>query len=85
MKFSPTDVEIKITAKVVGQKTFKESTNSTLLDMEISIAGLVREKGNYVLVDYKASNHKYPFIYLNKADGKRYKTSYENAKRLFAA
>ena len=79
MKFSSAEVEIKVSAKVKGAKTFKD----TILESRVKALGLVMEKNGAKLVRYDSKKFKFPFIY--EKGGKLYKTSEEHAKFLFAA
>ena len=79
MKFSSTDVEVKVSAKIKGAKTFKDA----ILESRVKALGLVMEKNGAKLVRYDSKKFKFPFIY--EKGGKLYKTSEEHAKFLFAA
>jgi hypothetical protein len=79
MKFSSSDVEIKVSAKVKGAKTF----NDVVLESRVKALGLVMEKNGAKLVRYDSKKFKFPFIY--EKNGKLFKTSEEYAKFLFAA
>lgn len=79
MKFSQSDVEVKVTAKVKGAKTLGD----TILESRVKALGLVMEKNGAKLVRYDSKKYKFPFIY--EKGGKLYKTSTEHAKFLFAA
>ena len=82
MRFSSAEVEIKVTAKVKGAKTFTD----TILESRASALGLkMKNKNGDVLVDYKTRNWKMPFVYLSAKDGKRYKCDERMVKMLFAA
>jgi hypothetical protein len=82
MKFSDAEVEIKVSAKIVGAKTF----SNTMLETVASSLGLVMKNGiGDELVDYNTKAYKMPFVYLNARDGKRYKCSESTAKIRFAA
>lgn len=80
MKFSETEVEIKVTAKVKGAKTF----TNVLLETRAAALGLslVNKMGDQ-LVDYNPKAYKMPFIYVNAADGKRYKCDERLARMRF--
>jgi uncharacterized protein YejL (UPF0352 family) len=81
MKFSEAEVEIKVTAKVIGVKTRADS----MLETMIKLKGLkLKNAKGDELVGYNSRAHKMPFIYQNAA-GKRYKCAEEMAKMLFAA
>jgi hypothetical protein len=79
MKFSQTDVEIKVSAKIKGAKTFKD----VVLESRVKALGLVMEKNGAKLVRYDSKKYKMPFIY--EKGGKLYKTTEAHAKLLFAA
>jgi hypothetical protein len=79
MKFSQSDVEIKVSAKVKGAKTFGD----VVLESRVKALGLVMEKNGAKLVRYDSKKFKFPFIY--EKGGKMYKTSEDHAKFLFAA
>ena len=79
MKFSQSDVEIKVSAKVKGAKTL----NDLVLESRVKALGLVMEKNGMKLVRYDSKKYKMPFIY--EKGGKLFKTSEEHAKFLFAA
>lgn len=82
MKFSSTEVEIKLTAKVKGAKTF----NDTILESRVSALGLkIKNSEGDQLVDYNTRAHKMPFVFINSQDGKRYKCDERMAKLRFAA
>jgi hypothetical protein len=82
MKFSSTEVEIKVNAKVKGAKTF----SNTILESRAAALGLkLTNKVGDQLVDYNTRSYKYPFVYLNARDGKRYKCDEVTAKMRFAA
>jgi len=79
MKFSSAEVEVKVSAKIKGAKTLKDS----VLEARIKALGLVMEKNGMKLVRYDTKKYKMPFIY--EKGGKLFKTSEEHAKFLFAA
>ena len=82
MKFSEAEVEIKVTAKVIGAKT--QSDN--ILETMIKLKGLkVKNSKGDELVGYNSRAHKMPFIYQKASDGKRYKCAEDMAKFLFVA
>jgi hypothetical protein len=82
MKFSEAEVEIKVKAKVKGAKTF----TNVILESRVAALGLkMKNKYGDELVDYNTRAPKMPFIYLNVADGKRYKCTEQMAKMRFAA
>ena len=82
MKFSEGEVEIKVTAKVVGAKTF----NNVILESRVAALGLkLKNAHGDELVDYNTRAHKMPFVYQKASDGKRYKTTETLAKIMFAA
>ena len=79
MKFSDSEVQIKVSAKVKGAKTF----NDVVLESRVKALGLVMEKNGAKLVRYDSKKYKMPFIY--EKGGKLYKTSEDHAKFIFAA
>lgn len=79
MKFSESEVQIKVSAKVKGAKTFSDA----VLESRVKALGLVMEKNGCKLVRYDSKKYKMPFIY--EKGGKLYKTSEDHAKFLFAA
>jgi hypothetical protein len=82
MKFSESEVEIKVKAKVKGAKTF----TNVILESRVAALGLkLKNKFGDELVDYNTRAHKMPFVYINAADGKRYKCDERLAKMRFAA
>lgn len=82
MKFSEAEVEIKVKAKVIGAKTL----TNVILESRVAAMGLkMTNKFGDQLVDYNTRAPKMPFIYVNAADGKRYKCTEQMAKMRFAA
>lgn len=82
MKFSEAEVEIKVKAKVVGAKTL----TNVILESRVAALGMkMTNKFGDQLVDYNTRAHKMPFMYINAADGKRYKCTEQMAKMRFAA
>lgn len=79
IKFSSTDVEIKVSAKIKGAKTF----NDVILESRVKALGLVMEKDDMKLVRYDAKKYKMPFIF--EKGGKLFKASEDRIKFLFAA
>jgi hypothetical protein len=80
MKFSEAEVEIKVTAKVKGAKTF----SNVILESRASALGLnLKNKLGDELVDYNTRSYKFPFVYVNSKDGKRYKCDERTAKIRF--
>lgn len=82
MKFSEAEVEIKVKAKVTGAKTF---TNMILESRAAALGLKMKNKFGDELVDYNTRAYKMPFVYINAADGKRYKCDERMAKMRFAA
>jgi uncharacterized protein YejL (UPF0352 family) len=82
MKFSDAEVEIKVKAKVVGAKTL---TNAILESRVAALGMKMKNMFGDELVDYNTRAHKMPFVYINAADGKRYKCTEQMAKMRFAA
>jgi hypothetical protein len=82
MKFSDSEVEVKVKAKVKGVKTL----TNVILESRVTALGLkLKNKLGDELVDYNTRAHKMPFVYINAADGKRYKCDERLAKMRFAA
>jgi hypothetical protein len=82
MKFSANEVEIKVKAKVKGAKTL----TNVILESRVAALGIkLKNKAGDELVDYNTRAHKMPFVYINAADGKRYKCDERLAKMRFAA
>jgi uncharacterized protein YejL (UPF0352 family) len=82
MKFTEAEVEIKVTAKVIGAKTRSDN----ILETMIKLKGLkLKNAKGDELVGYNTRAHKMPFIYLKASDGKRYKCAEDMAKFMFAA
>ena len=82
MKFSEAEVEIKVKAKVTGAKTL----TNVLLETRAAALGLkLTNKFGDQLVDYNTRAYKMPFVYINAADGKRYKCDERTAKVRFVA
>jgi hypothetical protein len=82
MKFSANEVEIKVKAKVKGAKTL----TNVILESRAATLGLkLKNKFGDELVDYNTRAPKMPFVYINAADGKRYKCDERMAKMRFAA
>lgn len=82
MKFSAAEVEIKVSAKITGAKTL----TNMILESRVAALGLtMKNKFGDELVDYNSRCYKMPFVYLNAADGKRYKCDERSAKMRFSA
>jgi hypothetical protein len=81
MRFSETEVEVKVKAKIAGAKTLGD----TLLQNRAASLGLKMSNARGErLIGYKPQNHKYPFIYETR-EGKRFKCDEMIAKARFAA
>ena len=79
MRFSEAEVDIKVKAVIKGKRTRSDSQ----LEAMVKLHGLKIENSNGDrLVEFKARNTKYPFIFERK--GKSYKCSERQAKMLFA-
>ena len=80
MRFTETEVDIKVKAKVTGAKSRAEQG----LEVFAKLYGfkLTNSNGDR-LVEFKERNRKYPFIF--ERNGKRYKCSESQARDLFAA
>lgn len=82
MKFSESEVEIKVTAKVKGAKTF----SNVILESRIAALGLkLKNKFGDELVDYNTRAYKMPFVYRCGKTGKMFKCDDRSAKMRFAA
>lgn len=82
MKFSEAEVEIKVTAKVSGAKTF----SNVILESRAAALGLkLKNKFGDELVDYNTRSYKFPFVFVDAKDGKRYKCDERMAKIRFGA
>jgi hypothetical protein len=81
MKFRDTEVEIKVSAKIKGAKTF----SNTVLETRAASLGLklVNASGDK-LVDYNPRAYKKPFIFMKASDGKKYCCDIVYAKALFS-
>jgi flagellar hook-basal body complex protein FliE len=80
MKFSEVDAEIKVKATIKGAKTF----SNVILETRAASLGLnLMNKMGDKLVDYNSRAYKMPFVYINAADGKRYKCDERTAKIRF--
>ena len=79
IRFSATDVRMQVEAKIKGAASAEDRAISNLM-----ASYNLREVGNggERLVGYNSRAYAYPVIY--SRGGKRYKTSIENAKRIFA-
>ena len=80
MSFSSNEVKITINAQIEGTQTYNES----IIESIAKANGMILEKNGNKLVEYHHRKYKMPFIYIG-SDGKRYKTTHERAKQLFAA
>ena len=79
MRFLPNETSIKITARIAGTPKKEEKA----LEHWIVRFGLkeVNFQG-FKLVEYQERRYKFPFIYINSIDGKKYKTDLSGLKRL---
>ena len=82
MSFSSAEVQIKVSAKVAGAKTITD----VILESRVAALGLkMKNKMGDVLIEYNTRAPKMPFVYMNAADGKRYKCTEMMAKARFVA
>lgn len=82
MRFSSSEVEIKVKAKVKGAKTLTDS----ILESRVAALGLkMKNKNGDVLMEYKTRNWKMPFVYKCGASGKLFKCDERSVKMRFAA
>lgn len=80
MRFLQESVEIKVSAKVKGGK----AKTDVALERMAKIMNLSLEvRSGKKLVAYNSRSYKYPFVYLNSIDGKRYKCSEAQAQVYF--
>ena len=84
MSFTSEAVSIKMEAKVAGGKGIREQKLDSALQLQAMRDGLSLDviKGKQ-LVGYNSRAHKMPYIYLEVATGKRFKTSRNQAKMYF--
>jgi uncharacterized protein YejL (UPF0352 family) len=82
MKFSEAEVEIKVSAKVKGAKTF----SNTILESRVASLGLkMKNQFGDELVEYNTKAYKMPFVYRCAKTGKMFKCDERMAKLRFAA
>jgi len=82
MKFSEAEVEIKVSAKVKGAKTF----SNTILESRVASLGLkMKNQFGDELVEYNTKAYKMPFVYRCAKTGKMFKCDERIAKLRFAA
>ena len=82
MRFSDAEVDIKVKAKIKGAATRTDKQ----LELYAKMAGVTKfenDRGDK-LVGYNSRSYKYPFIYVNGLDGKRYKCDERTVKMKFA-
>lgn len=85
-RYSESDVTLNMTMKIAGEKSFAEKATDSHTKSYMMAYGLTDEPRNgKKLIEIKTRSCKYPVIYKDLNDGKRYKTSLNEAKRLFAA
>jgi hypothetical protein len=84
MSFSSEAVSIKMEAKTVGGKGMREQQLDSALKLEAMYDGLSLDVCNgKQLVGYNSRAHKMPYVYLDLATGKRFKTTKNQAKMYF--
>lgn len=82
MKFSESEVEIKVSAKVKGAKTL----TNVILESRAAALGLkIKNSFGDELVDYNTRAQKMPFVFKCGKTGKMFKCDERNAKIRFAA
>ena len=82
MKFSDSEVTIKVEAKIKGAKTM----SNVILDSRVAALGVkMKNKAGDELVDYNTRAYKMPFVYRSSENGKLYKASEDRIRLLFAA
>jgi hypothetical protein len=85
MSFTSEAVSIKMEAKVAGGKGLREQKLDASLKLQASIDRLSLDVVNgKQLVGYNSRAHKMPYIYLEVATGKRFKTTRSMAKVYFS-
>jgi len=86
MSFTSEAVSIKMEARVAGGKSLREQKLDSSLKLQAYIDRLSLDviKGKQ-LVGYNSRAHKMPYIYLEVATGKRFKTTRSMAKVYFSA
>ena len=82
MKFTDTGVEIKVSGNVKGAKSIADSRLQSVARAHNFTLDPINGRQ---LVGYAPRSYKYPFIYLNLRDGKRYKCSEMSAIAYFRA
>jgi uncharacterized protein YejL (UPF0352 family) len=82
MKFSESEVEIKVKAKVKGAKTF---TNAILESRAASLGLKMKNANGDELVEYNTRAHKMPFVFKCAKTGKMFKCDERMVKIRFAA
>lgn len=82
MKFTNEGAEIKVSTKVKGGKSITDRA----LEFEAKVRGFTLDETNgRKLVGFMPRSYKYPYVYLNLRDGKRYKCSPMQAETYFKA
>lgn len=82
IKYENAECTVPLKVKIKGMK----SRDDEMLEMMAQMKGLTLESRNgRRLVEFNSRNRKYPFIYLDEADGKRYKCDERSAQFHFAA
>lgn len=82
MSFSESEVQIKVSAKVKGAKTF----SNVILESRAKALGLkMKNSAGDELVDYSTRSYKMPFVYRCGKTGKMFKCDERMAKLRFAA
>lgn len=85
MKFTNESVDVKITTKIKGGKSFKERVIDASLKNNADWHNLTTEVvKDRQLVGYNSRQYRYPFIYINVSTNQKYKCSLEQAKLYFS-
>lgn len=80
MRFDSAEVDIKVKGTVIGAKT----RGNALVESIAKSRGFALENARGdKLVDYKTRSPKYPFVYVDGVDGKRYKCTEDSARSRF--
>ena len=84
IRFTDTEISVKMTVKIKGAKSLAETKASSALEFQASRMNLtLSETMGRKLLEYNSRRHKYPFTYLDLKTGKRFKTSASTARLYF--
>lgn len=85
MRFTAGSVTIKVEATIQGAKSTKQALQEESLKFHAGLDKLSLDVVNgKQLVGYNSRSYKYPYIYIEVATGKRYKTGRSSARVYFA-